>query len=437
MRDGNIRAKLKPVRKKGGWVARGFVPVKQADGSIARARVERGLGADLSKAEREAQCDRLNRFYEERATSTIRPMTFAKALSNYLQSGKPQPLHAECILHAIGIMPCSQIDDSVMLGAIPQVLPGVSKPSTINRHLYTPVSAILRMASKSGACAPPNLTRPVGHKLSPPIAIPDQDWWEAVLPQLTPTIHALVALLTVHGRRLGDVLNRTAAYFDAVAQTLLVGRTKTGEPLLVDLLPSVADLMSAMPDWRHRKWLFGSGPTGGSNVRREILVACLKAANLPRSIIDKEGSTADAKAALRAVGMKYYHPHSIGRHSFATRLLRSGYSLQYVKDAGGWKSVEMVSQRYGHLSHQETTAAVHKVGGAWADNMLGGGGKVGAAASPSVGFNPEIPEKTDISADQLRFDLPPPKAKVVGSNPTGRAISEQKCEQLDRQRLQP
>ena len=42
-------------------------------------------------------------------------------------------------------------------------------------------------------------------------------------------------------------------------------------------------------------------------------------------------------------------------------MLRAGYSLQYVKDAGGWASIEVLSKLYGHLEKKEWTEAVHKV----------------------------------------------------------------------------
>ena len=50
-------------------------------------------------------------------------------------------------------------------------------------------------------------------------------------------------------------------------------------------------------------------------------------------------------------------------------MLRAGYSLQYVKDAGGWKSVEVLSRIYGHLERKEWAAGVKKVGNALIDQI--------------------------------------------------------------------
>lgn len=378
MRDGSIRAKLKPELRRGYWVARGFVPVRTADGKIARRRVERGIGPDLgTKAEREAYCDRLNRLYEERALCRTKSMTFSRAYSNYIGAGYAVPLYGERILKALGTLNVDEIDDSSMLAAVKRVFPNRGKASYLNRHLYSPVIAILNMASKSGACPRANLTRPAGHKAVTPIEIPDHDWLRVVLPRLNADRVALVMFLSVHGRRLGDALSRVPKDFDPKAGTLAIGRDKMGDPLLIELLPGVRDLMLAMPDWRKREWLFGLGPNSGSNARRAILIACMKAAGIEISMLRRKGGVRAARAALKAKGFKYHAPHSIGRHSFATRLLRAGHSLHHVKESGGWATIEMVSQRYGHLAKRETTAAVHSAGNALMGQLFGGGEKVG------------------------------------------------------------
>ena len=103
MRDGIIRAKLKLEFRNNNWVARGYVPLKGPDGQIARRRVERGVGPDFkTKAQQQVFCDRLNKFYEDRATSTKKSMSFAKAYSNYIEAGHslPEPGRASRRLHA-------------------------------------------------------------------------------------------------------------------------------------------------------------------------------------------------------------------------------------------------------------------------------------------------------------------------------------------------
>jgi hypothetical protein len=53
-------------------------------------------------------------------------------------------------------------------------------------------------------------------------------------------------------------------------------------------------MMLDMPGWQSRKWLFGSGPNGASNFRRDVRSAC------------------------ELAGVDYYAPHEFGRHAFAS-----------------------------------------------------------------------------------------------------------------------
>lgn len=362
----NIRAKLKPVRrrKKDGttyWAARGFVPVRAPDGSIARRRVEHSIDGDTAAA-RQEETDKLNKLYEERATAITRPLTFAKAYTNYINLGYPVPFFGEEILKHIGIRQCQEIDDSVMVELAKKLFGPDARPSYVNRHLYTPVLSILRKALKEKA---PQLTRPKGYKdKSDTISIPNAAWFRTVFPYLGPDTQALLLFMTMHGRRLGDALGRRPIDFDPEQGTLIVDRTKTGDPLLVDLHPEVIRAMLRMPGWQKRRWLFTDGPTSGSNVRKDIMVGCLKANGLDPEMVNKKGGLKKARLLLETTPIEYFSPHEIGRHAFATRMLRAGYSLQYVKDAGGWKSIEVLSRIYGHLERKEWTTGVHKVGNA-------------------------------------------------------------------------
>ncbi len=358
------RSKLSAVRrkKKDGavvWMARGFVPVRRPDGTFARQRVEHRLGGHTATS-RQAEIDTLSKGYEERALHV--PLTFARAYINYVESGKPVPLYAERILDQIGVMQCAAIDDTVMVALKKTLFRADAAAAYVNRHLHTPVAAILRQSLREHA---PQLTRPKGHKDVAPMVIPDQSWFRLVSPHMGPATLALVMFLTVHGRRLGDALGRRPSDFDPVARTLSIGKTKTGDPLLIDMHPGVAAMIDAMPGWRDHAWLFRDGPTSPSNVRKDIAAAC------------------------RAAGVPYFAPHALGRHSFATRMLRAGYSMQYVKDAGGWATIEMVAKRYGHLEKREVTTAVHLVG----DDLMGStlpvrGGKMESLPPPQASAIP-------------------------------------------------
>lgn len=379
------RKKAKDGQTKKYWVARGFIPVRQPNGTFARRRVEIGIGGDTAAA-RQREIDRLNQAYEDAALNT--PLTFARAYHNYISLGKPVPQFAEKILSLLGLRQCHDIDDSVMVDAQAEIFAKSAKPSYINRHLHTPVSAILRLALKEHA---PRLTRPAGHKLSPEIQIPNLDWFRLVAPHMTAETVAIVWFLTIHGRRLGDALGREPKHFDPEAGTLLIGKSKTGEPIFIDLHPSVAAAFLRMKNWEKRRWLFRDGPRSGNNVRKDIMVAVLKANGLEPSLVKEPRK---AREALKGAKVPYFATHAIGRHSAATRALMDGYSLLHVQRMFGWASIDMVAKRYGHLAKKETTAAVHKVG----DTFLGRvspdhGGKVGFLPPPTLSKSVKIRRK--------------------------------------------
>lgn len=352
MSSHKVRSSLRVVERKGSWWARGSIPIRTSGGKIARKRAEYSLAAYPTRSEREKECHRLNRHFEAEALNEKPSLTFARAYLNYIDAGNDHPLKGEQIVQAIGNMQCVEIDDTVMARIKKRLFDEGAKPSHVNRNLYTPVIAILNMAAKITKQSP-MLTRPKGHKDKVPIVIPDADWFKKLYPHLMvykkdgtkredsdvlfARRTALVAFLTAHGRRLGDALKRKVSDFDPVAGTLYIGRDKTGAEVLVELVPLVLDLFKRMvpDDAKQDDWLFGWAPTSAASISRDIRRCCARA-EIP-----------------------WYSAHKFGRHVFATRMLRAGYSLQYVKEAGGWATIEMVSERYGHLAVKEVTSAVH------------------------------------------------------------------------------
>ena len=411
---GFIRSKLSPYQrtKRNGakyWVARGSVPIRLADGSFARKRTEHCLAGDTAVA-RQKEVDALNQGYEERALNPH--LTFARAYLNYV-AFHDVPNFAEQILKHLGERQCHEIDDSMMTEVKDAIFKPDAKASYVNRHLYTPVKAILNMALAENA---PRLTRPAGHKKRPPIKIPAEEWFGSVLPHMTATTAALTLFFTMHGRRLGDALGRTPSDFSyeinhveedgktikKYSGTLIIDDTKTGEPVLIELHPTVVEAMLEMPNWQKRRWLFGDGPSSGSNVRRDILTACLKASGYDDQAANKIASE-PSKYRDEIVGLEvpYFSPHKLGRHSFATRILRGGYSLKHLKDAGGWKTLEIVAETYGHLERAEVTASVHRVG----DKFVGG-------LKPNAGGNAGVTSpKQSAQAIENNGETPCPKSR--------------------------
>jgi len=303
--------------------------------------------------------------YEERFRNPKKLITFAKAYKTYLAKNHPVPLEAEEILLEIGEVQCSQIDDETMVDLAEQIWPDGAAPSTINRHLYSPVIAIMHLVLKEKA---PELARPDGHNDVLPVIIPPVWWYKKIEPKCNPSQRAFVFTLAMHGRRTNEMLARKPEHLDPDAGILDLGMTKTGirQP---ELHPGALKLILAIPGWAEREWLFGCGPNSANSFRRDLKAACTRA------------------------GAPWYYPHSFGRHFSVTRMLRAGYSVAHVADAHGM-TPEMVTRRYGHLTKKETTAALHKVGGELFDTVFNNA-ELGGNEGESINIDASEPTDND------------------------------------------
>lgn len=356
MRDRTIRGTVKPYWRKaqGLWFARGWVPERQADGRIARQRIERGPGSPTRSA-CQALCDQLNRLYEERASAVKRPLTFSRAVTNYITSGGEARFLTDAIMTRIGLRQCSDIDDTVMSDLSRELFPNAT-PATVNRQLYTPVIAVLSMAAKGGHCPHPTLTRPRGHDKAPPITIPAEDWFALIEPHCSRKLWALLLVLTLHGRRPKELLLLPPAAYDRGAGTLSIPDSKTGTPVLVRLAPICIEAIDDMLAAKH----------ADRRANKDVLFGYLYSCR--RNVLR------DIRKAATAADATYHGAHAIGRHSFATRLLNDGYSVKHVMDAAGWSSERMLMRRYGHLAKSEVDDAVRKVGIKWGDRLKAASG---------------------------------------------------------------
>jgi integrase len=279
--------------------------------------------------------------FEERALSSKRPLTFAKAMMNYLDLGKPKPRKAKQLLKFFGTTLCSEIDNTMMLEAKRALFPAEAKAPYVNRQLYTPIVAILRLAAKDKACDVPIFQRPEGYTKHPPVQSPqDDEWYRIVVPHLNVDAAAVVTLLTVYGRRISEFLKLGPQHFDPERATLSLGRTKNGREVFLRLDPRVVAIMKRMPNWQTRRFLFRYRPRSGvDSINKLIRETCEK------------------------LGVPYYSSHKLGRHRFALRMLDKGYSLQHVKDSGGWETISVLSDRYGSRAHSELTETIHEASG--------------------------------------------------------------------------
>ena len=298
-----LRLKKYPKRSPN-WFVRGTVAgveLFESTGTADKTRAE----AYRLKREREA--------YDAIKLGKVQAATFADAVTVYVNKGKSERYLTPLLDH-FKEKPLPEIGQTEIDEAARVLYPS-AKASTLNRQVYGPMVAILRAAAKAklpGAAVPMVDRR---NEERPRITPADDGHLDALLPHLSPNLAALVLLMTYTGLRTGEALRVQPK--DIQDGFALVGRTKNGDPRMVPL-----------PEG----WEYPSGGWGYTTT---------------------QGVGAGLRRAHKAAGLPYRDGHELGRHAFAARFLKAGGSIKRLKEAGGWKKLAVVDERYGHLEITE------------------------------------------------------------------------------------
>jgi integrase len=294
-----LRLKKYPARSPN-WFVRGTVAgvsIFESTGTRDRER------AEAYRIQRERD------IYDTARLGKVMPATFAEAVIVYLNKGKPGRFMARLLDH-FKETPLPQIGQAAVDEAARTLYPN-AKASTLNRQLYGPMVAVLRSAARAGlpGASVPMLERRTEEK--PEVTPADDAHLSALLPHLSEGLAALITLMTYTGLRTGEALRVTA--YDIRDGFAHVGRTKNGEARMVPL-----------PEG----WEYPAGGWGYTTT---------------------QGVGAALQRAHRAAGLPYRDGHELGRHAFAARFLKAGGSIKRLKEAGGWRKLAVVDERYGHL----------------------------------------------------------------------------------------
>jgi integrase len=339
-----------PARKENGTV--GTKPVERSVGSVTRREgaklVEEWYQRDLESASLEPQSI----------------PTFAEVALAYQHTQGASP-YFEAILLQIGLRPITDINQGLIMKVAAAVYPNCTA-ATINRQLFTPVKAALRMQGELGTAIASRLKRPKGHDSLPDLDVPAADWYRAVIPVANPWLRAFLLIGRLHGRRPGELLNRTVEHFNPNERTLAVYDTKGRQHIVLNLAePAWAALMAlprldeakaierprnkAEPSYRltKRKKSFLFGTNQKTTMRKWLVKACDLA------------------------GVRYHMPKEAGRHAFATGAVNEGKSTAWLTSAGYWKSPKIPLAKYVHLEKQNVAAEAKATGEGWFGKSIG------------------------------------------------------------------
>lgn len=309
--------------------------MRQADGKIAWVRIEEST-RETSRARASRAAQDISDHYRDQA---YRPQTkanpsFEEAALTYVKtkgSSKRDRDFIARLVEVFGETSIAEIDQALVADAAHTLYPD-AKASTHMRAVYAPTISILRLSGLS-----PDLARPKIERKPP--KVPPEEWYEKIVPKCPPRLAALILFCTLTGRRITEALT---AELNPDGKSVTIPKTKTGKPAVVELPdPVLAWLAAATAKERkpRSKRLFGYENRG--NVYRALRPIC------------------------KRLGVKWYGTHAFGRHAFATRLLREGWSVKHVAAGGGWESPKMVLETYGHIEHSEVGSNVKERGDKW------------------------------------------------------------------------
>lgn len=310
---------LKLYRKRGSpnWYIRGTVRGITVDES---SKVAAKSDAETIRARREWECLQASIF----GRKTTR--TFLEAAVAYMEAGGERRFLAPLIKH-FGTTPLSDIDQTAIDRAAKILYPS-GKSSTLNRQVYTPVSAVLKFAAKRGMCEFRQIDRPRQPKgrvrwLAPAEA-------DRLIEACSTHLKPLIIFLFYTGCRLSEGLYLDWAQIDLKRAEVQFLETKNGEARGVPLHPRTIAALKALP---HRNGAVFRRPDGEPYARKN----------------DGGGQIKTAfNGACRRAAIVDFSPHDC-RHTWATWHYAANRDLVSLMHLGGWQSEKMVL-RYAHMN---------------------------------------------------------------------------------------
>lgn len=280
----------------------------------------RGVGIDRSartgdRRKARQELERIQDEIERGILATKGALTFAKAATAYMHAGG-EKTYLPPILQHFGMKLARDIDQAAVDETAALLYPDAS-PATRNRHVYTPVSAVLKHAKVEYA-----LKRPKGAQ-----GEVRTTWlWEEqafrlldAAEEVDPELRTFLAVLLYTGLRLSEALSLKVDLVRIAEGFAFVERTKNEEPRAVRLPPTLVAELANHPrgmerpgervfKWRKNGYLYGkfkaakkaAGVTAGFHTFRHTWATWMRRyAKLDTKGLMATGAWKDEKSAAR------------------------------------------------------------------------------------------------------------------------------------------
>ncbi len=303
-------------------------------GTVRGITVDETTGTDIWEKANEIRIKREAQLLENSIHGARKTATFLQAAVMYLEFGG-ESRYVEKIAKYFGSTKLDAINQTAIEVAAKKLYPRAGH-STLNRQVYTPVSAILKFAAKRELCSRFEIERPE----QPPGRVKWITPKEAdrLIECSAPHLKPLIIFLLYTGARLSEALYLDWREVDLSSSHVSFLDTKNGEARGVHL---------------HRRVVVALG-----NISHRSGAVFLTNRGLPYARKDGERGGGQIKTAFagacRRAGIEDFSPHDC-RHTWATWHYKINRDLIALQKLGGWKTERMVL-RYAHVN-VETLAA--------------------------------------------------------------------------------
>lgn len=293
-------------------------------------RIRRSIKT-TSRALAEAKLAQITKEIEKRATLGDKACyTFADAVAFYLERKDPNPNLAMNIKKALDYFKdtlCIHINQARMLQyESSRYKKKIVTNATRISGCITPVMSVINFAADYDLTERVRFKKPPVNQ-TPVIAAPDS-WIEQLLDApKEPWLQAVLLILTFHAQRPVTLSHLLWKHVDFEEGRLHLVHQKNNRIFSPKMHPDVEKAIRALVPGQPEDHVFPQLNTPNPALRiNDHVEAVCKRANLP-----------------------FYSTHKLGRHAFAHRGLKKGWTLAEVGKGGNWSSMAVVYKLYGHM----------------------------------------------------------------------------------------
>lgn len=274
--------------------------------------------------------------------------TFAEAALSYMEAGGERK-HLAPILKLLGRKSLASVTQATIDETAHKLKPRAG-PATQNRHVYTPIAAVLHHAARKRWCDKPTIARPKEPRGRVRWITPEEA--DQLTAAAAPHLRPLVIFLLCTGARLSEALYLDWREVDLTRCQVVFLDTKNNERRGVPLHPRAVVALANLP------W----GRTGP--VFRRPAGKIRKAGRVWLPYEDREGKGGgQIKTAwagmLKRSGISDFTPHDC-RHTWAAWHYQANHDVGQLMELGGWKSAQMV-MRYAHVNTSHLAGSIGQI----------------------------------------------------------------------------